>query len=165
MTQLTANHQDKSGPIAIEDPTSAYNPVNPTLVPIVVSGDPVTSISNVTVELFIRHGYDSDLTIDLIAPDGVTIVNLVENGVSITGGGLGFYNTKLNDYAGRTLETGTGIYPYNSPYYGAFWPRTPLHVLNGMNANGTWTLRIKDDLYTNRGGQTGEYYAWGISFL
>jgi hypothetical protein len=161
VTQLTAKHQDKSGPIAIEDPTSANYPVTPTLVPIVVNGDPVTSISNVTVELFIRHGYDSDLTIDLIAPDG-TIVNLVEKGISITGGGLGFYNTKLNDYAGRTL--GTDIYPYNSPYYGAFWPRTPLHVLNGMNANGTWTLRIKDDQWTNRGGQTGEFFAWGISF-
>jgi len=159
-TLLTTKYQDKSGPIAIEDPTSANNPVTPTLVPIVVNGDTVTSISNVTVELFIRHGYASDLTIDLIAPDGVTIVNLVEKGIA--DGTLGFYNTKLSDYATRTLET--NAYPYNSPYYAVFWPRTPLHVLNGMNANGTWTLRIKDDRWTNYGGQTGEYYAWGISF-
>jgi subtilisin-like proprotein convertase family protein len=159
VTQLTAKYQNKSGPIDIDDPTEANNPVTPTLVPIDVSGDPVTSISKVTVELFIRHGYASDLTIDLIAPDG-TVVNLVEKG--ITGGSLGFYNTKLDDYAGRTLETAQ--YPYNHPYYGSFWPRTPLHVLNGMNANGTWKLRIKDDQWTNRTGQTGEYYAWGISF-
>jgi subtilisin-like proprotein convertase family protein len=152
---LSADHQDKSGPIAIQDPTVALNPVTPTTVPIVVSGDPVTSIANVTVELFIRHGIASQLTLELIAPDGVTTVTLA---AANTLNGASLYNLKLNDYAPVRVQDG------QAPYYGTYRPQTPLHVLNGMNANGTWTLRIKDDQYTNISSQTGEYYAWGISF-
>jgi len=153
---LTADHRDTSGPIAIQDPTSANNPVTPTVVPIVVSGDPVTSISNVTVELFIKHGLARQLTIELVAPDGVTTVTLAAP--NTLAGAEGVLNLKLNDYAPTRIETGV------PPYYGTYGPRMPLHVLNGMNANGTWTLRIKDDQYANIAGQTGEYYAWGISF-
>lgn len=153
--QLTAAHQDTSGPIAIQDPTVALNPVTPTSIPIVVSGDPVTSISNVTVELFIKHGITSQLTIELVAPDGVTTVTLA---AKTTLSGNGIYGLKLNDYAPAQVEIGY------SPYYGTYQPHTPLHVLNGMNANGTWTLRITDDEWANTTGQTGEYFAWGITF-
>jgi subtilisin-like proprotein convertase family protein len=153
--QLTAAHRDTSGPIAIQDPTAALNPVTPTSIPIVVSGDPVTSISNVTVELFIKHGITSQLKIELVAPDGVTTVTLA---AKTTLSGNGIYGLKLNDYARAQVEVGY------SPYYGTYQPHTPLHVLNGMNANGTWTLRITDDEWANTMGQTGEYFAWGITF-
>ena len=121
-----------------------------------VSGDPVTSISNVTVELFIKHGLARQLTIELVAPDGVTTVTLAAP--YTLAGAEGVLNLKLNDYAPTRIDTGV------PPYYGTYGPRMPLHVLNGMNANGTWTLRIKDDQYANISGQTGVYYAWGISF-
>src|SRR5207247_10487282 len=91
---LTEDQRDTSGPIAIQDPTSANNPVTPTVVPIVVSGDPVTSISNVTVELFIKHGLARQLTIELVAPDGVTTVTLAAP--NTLAGAEGALNLKLN---------------------------------------------------------------------
>ena len=161
--QLTAVHKDTSGPIAIQDPTAPLNPVTPTEIPIVVSGDPVTSISDVTVELFIQHGATSELTIELVAPDGLTVVTLAAPPTNPPFGltyiqGDGLYNLKLNDYASQPLNNGS------APYMGTFRPYKPLHVLNGMNANGTWTLRIKDDVWSTYPGQAGTYYGWGITF-
>ncbi|MEJ2359926.1 MAG: proprotein convertase P-domain-containing protein [Gammaproteobacteria bacterium] len=161
--QLTTTYNDTSGPIAIPDPGPSNNPVSPVLVPITVSGSPVTSISDVTVEFYITHGYSSQLTIKLIAPDGTVVPLVAPN--TVTTSFYGYIGTKLNDYAPERLDGASGgIEAPSQPFYGVYRARLPLHVLRGMDANGTWTLSILDDQYTNVSGQTGEYRAWGISF-
>lgn len=168
--QLSANatYKDISGTTtlngtAIPDPGPSNNTVSPLLIPITVSGSAVTSISDVTVEFFITHGYASQLTISLIAPDG-SVVPLAVN-ISGAGGGSGFLGAQLNDYAKVRLDGADGGSPFaTEPYYGVFRPRLPLHLLRGKSANGNWTLSILDNQYTNISGQTGAYRAWGISF-
>ena len=170
--QLSTNatYKDMSGTTtfagtAIPDPGPYNNTVSPLLIPITVSGSTVTSISDVTVELFITHGYASQLTISLIAPDGTVVPLIAPNILSTSMGGPGFLGTQLNDYAPVRLDGADGRSPFAAePFYGAFRPRLPLHVLRGKNANGAWTLSILDDQYANISGQTGAYRAWGISF-
>jgi subtilisin-like proprotein convertase family protein len=40
-----------------------------------------------------------------------------------------------------------------------------MHILNGVDANGTWTLNVADDFYTNRSDALGgTLHNWGLSF-
>lgn len=165
-----ATYTDTSGTTtfagtAIPDPGPTNLAVSPLLIPITVGGSAVTSISDVTVEYFITHGYAPHLTINLIAPDGTVVPLVARNTLIATMGGSGFLGTQLNDYAPVRLDRADGGSPFaTEPYNGVFRPRLPLHMLRGKNANGTWTLSILDDQYTNISGQTGAYRAWGISF-
>jgi subtilisin-like proprotein convertase family protein len=151
---LTTAYTHRGPPVAIQDPTASNLPVTPTEVAIAVNGSAVTSISDVTVEMHIAHGVTSQLTVELVAPDG-TAVTLIAPGVL---SGDGIVGLKLNDYASKQVSEA------DAPHFGTFRPHLPLHVLRGKNANGTWKLRIKDDQYANISTQTGVYRAWGISF-
>ena len=116
--------------------------------------DAVAKISNITIEIFLAHGYTSDVNIQLISPEGVTIplVSHIH--------GSEYTNTKFNDYA-KTNINNSSLLRYNN----TFRPISPLHILNGGDANGIWTLNIADDTYSNRTDALGGMlHQWGISF-
>jgi len=145
---LSATHLSLDTPIAVPD-----NSITGINSQIVVNGA-VTNIVNMTIEIFLEHGYTTDVTMQLTAPDG-TIIPLVANVY-----GSEFINTHFNDYAKQNITSASGL-RYNS----SFRPTAPLHVLNGINANGIWTLNIADNSNTNRSDALGgTLHKWGLSF-
>lgn len=112
-----------------------------------VSG--VGALGDLDVRVNIRHTFDGDLEIRLRAPDGTTIA-LVSNR-----GGLGqnFVDTDLDDEAPTAIAAGS------APFTGSFRPEQPLSVLDGRNANGTWTLTVVD----NARADLGAVDSWRLS--
>ncbi|MFH1918421.1 MAG: C25 family cysteine peptidase, partial [Planctomycetota bacterium] len=91
-------------------------------------------ISDLDVELDITHTWDSDLAAYLVAPNGTRLKLFVGVGFP----GQDFTGTVLDDEAATAIAVGT------APFTGRFRPQDPLSVLNGMDAQGTWTLEITD---------------------
>lgn len=119
------------------------------------------NISDVRVNLTITHARASDLTLELVAPDG-TVVSLA----SRTGGtaaGANYTNTQFSDSFSTPITAGV------APFSGNFYPvsfdpfsanPTGLSVLNGKNSAGTWRLRVRD----NATGSTGTINNFNITF-
>ncbi|MGB8506837.1 MAG: proprotein convertase P-domain-containing protein, partial [Pyrinomonadaceae bacterium] len=109
------------------------------------------TITDVNVSVRLNHTFDGDLRIDLVHPDGVTIVNLVNRrGSSGANFGSGTNNcagtpTVFDDQAATLITAGA------PPYVGTFKPEGSLAALNGKTTNGTWKLRVND----NANGDTG----------
>lgn len=105
----------------------------------------------VTVCLNITHTWDSDLNIDLIAPDGTDIMLL--SGVG--GSGDNFTNTCFDQ------SVATSIVSAAAPFTGTFKPMNTLgNANNGQNGNGTWKLRIVDTYPAD----AGNLLSWSITF-
>ena len=110
-------------------------PDNTTVVSVLVIADSGT-INDVNVRVTIAHSFDSDLDIFIVGPDGSTIVELsTDNG----GAGDNYVNTVFDSQAAIAITAGS------PPYTGSFRPEASLSVFNGLNINGTWTLRVGDD--------------------
>jgi len=92
------------------------------------------SVTDVDVGLSIAHLFDSDLVISLIGPNGTSVSLSNRRG----GSGDHYTNTVFNDAAATPISSGT------PPFNGSFRPETPLSALNGIPANGSWTLRVRD---------------------
>lgn len=113
-------------------------------VPIVVSG--VTSgISKVTVSLYLTHTYNSDLSLQLIAPDN-TMITLATN---VGGSGDNFGSSCSPQSLRTTFDDGasTSILYGTAPFVGTFKPIGSLSKFIGKigsEVNGTWKLRIID---------------------
>ncbi|HMQ49740.1 MAG TPA: proprotein convertase P-domain-containing protein [Saprospiraceae bacterium] len=91
----------------------------------------------VNVTLDITHTWDADMDITLIAPDGVTTLELTsDNG----GSGDNFTGTIFADGGGNITS---GV----APFTGTFQPEggTFAAAFAGVDVNGTWTLRVVDD--------------------
>jgi subtilisin-like proprotein convertase family protein len=124
--------------------------------PLVVSGLVPSTIdtSNFGLETVcfnLSHTWDSDLIIELIAPDGTsgTLVN------SIGGADDNFTNVCLNDSAALPITAGS------APFTGTWRPQGQMgRVNNGQNGNGTWILRITDQV----GSDDGTLFDWSITF-
>jgi len=99
------------------------------------------TVSGVTVEFDILHTFTSDLVITLRSPDGrgVTLVN--REG----GSGNHFFDTVFDD------RSSSSIVNARPPFTGRFRPDEPLRGLDGVEANGQWTLEI-DDTEAQDGG-------------
>ena len=67
--------------------------------------------------------------------------------------GDNFTGTVLDDEAATPIVFGA------APFTGSFAPFEPLAVLDGKNAQGTWTLRVTDSSFFNPGTLTG----WSVS--
>ncbi|MGH2356927.1 MAG: proprotein convertase P-domain-containing protein [Candidatus Limnocylindria bacterium] len=106
------------------------------------------SITDVNVNLTIRHTFDADLDVFLSSPGG-TIVELFTD---VGGSGDNFINTTLDDSASTSITAGT------APFTGTFRPEGVLADFNGENPFGTWTLRITDDL----NGDAGTLDSWSL---
>jgi subtilisin-like proprotein convertase family protein len=144
-----------AGSTAIKDEASGT--VNVTIRP----GKTVTSVINVTddsfvikdlaVRLNITYPNDPELTATLTAPDGTQVLLFNHVGAQ---GGQNFSITVLSDGANTPIQTGT------APFNGSFNPQTPLGVLRGKQAAGTWTLSI-----TSNGTQNfGNLASWDLLF-
>ncbi len=118
---------------------------------LVVDGSPVTSITALRVELFVRHGIPAELEIFLVAPDGTEVLVAGKDG---------------GPYEGRYFDD------YELESFDGWWrdaaftvrPTQPLHAFEGLDANGTWTIRVVDDENPNIQGNVGELYGWGMTF-
>ena len=105
----------------------------------------------VSVCLNITHTYDSDLNIDLIAPDGTDIMLLSYVG----GSGDNFTNTCFNQTTTVSIVSGS------APFSGTYKPMNTLgNANNGQNGNGVWKLRIVDTYPQD----AGNLLNWNITF-
>ncbi len=136
-----------SNPFSNNIPTSILDTATVTSA-ITVSGI-TRPITDVNVRVRITHTFDSDLDVFLIAPDGTR----VELFTDVGGGGANFTDTVLDDEAATSITSGS------APFTGSFRPEGSLAALDGMGANGTWTLEITDDL----GGDTGTLNNWQLT--
>ncbi|MFC1858424.1 PA14 domain-containing protein [Thermodesulfobacteriota bacterium] len=107
------------------------------------------SITDVDVKLDITHPNVEDLDVSLTyAPDGAAGPITIDLFTDIGGSGNNFTNTILDANAGIPIGNAA------APFSGVFSPEGGASVLNAFdttNANGTWTLTIKDDT-TGHGG-------------
>jgi subtilisin-like proprotein convertase family protein len=104
-----------------------------------------------TVQINLTHTYDSDLKIQLIAPDGTTV--LLCNGVG--GGGDDFTNTIFDPNATMAIASGT------APFSGTYKPQGVLGMANnGQNGNGVWILRVIDQYSQD----VGNLISWSLTF-
>jgi subtilisin-like proprotein convertase family protein len=90
-------------------------------------------ISHLTVQLNITYPLDDDLVLELMSPAG-DVIDLSD----FEGTGANFQNTIFDDNATTPISLG------NSPFVGSYKPETPLGVVNGELASGTWYLIVQD---------------------
>lgn len=113
----------------------------------------------VKVSLYLTHTRDSDLVIDLIAPDG-TANNLVNR----RGGNGDHFGTACSPDSSRTTFDDTAALAITSgsaPFVGAFRPEGSFAVhlgKEGVAVNGPWRLRVRDAA----SGTTGILRCWSL---
>ncbi len=127
-------------PLNVPDPGTIESLLN-------ISG--VGNVSNLTVKINITTGWCADLDIYLVSPLGTVIELSTDNGSS----GDNFIDTVFDDTAALSITQGT------APFTGSFRPEQLLSTLNGQAGNGTWKLRVTDDL----SGFPGIINAWSIT--
>ena len=120
---------------------------------VVVSGVGVLGGTNSFSEAVINitHTWDSDLTITLIAPDMTAVILSDGNG----GSADDYTNTHFRADAATNITAGA------PPFTGNFLPEGDLSTLDGINADGTWILRVCD----TAGGDTGTVDGWDLTFI
>jgi subtilisin-like proprotein convertase family protein len=96
----------------------------------------------------LEHTAVGDLKIELIAPDGASVV-LVDKEES---SGDNFTNTVFADSAAQSIED------VPAPFTGTYRPEQPLSTLAGHAQQGTWKLKVSDEL----GSDSGNLNAWGM---
>ena len=96
---------------------------------------PTGRILDLNVRVNITHGWDEDLDVFLIAPDGTR----TELFTDVGGTSANFTNTILDDEATTAITAGS------APFTGTYRPEGNLTALEGKSVNGTWKLEVKDD--------------------
>ena len=118
-----------------------------------------TSISDINVQLNITHTWDEDLIVTLIAPGGQEVVLFRNVGAS----GDNFNNTILDDEAAVSINQGSAPFgddPQTPEVENnRFRPDQVLSALDGTNPNGTWMLRVFDEV----DGDGGSLNSWSIT--
>jgi subtilisin-like proprotein convertase family protein len=100
-----------------------------------------TVIGKLTVTLSLTHTYDSDLVIQLVSPGGRVVTLSNRHG----GSGDNYTNTVFDSTATRGIASGV------APFTGTFAPDGSLAVLNGLDAKGTWALKVSDMSWFDQG--------------
>lgn len=121
--------------------------------PVTVTGVGVLGVAKAfsSVGFNITHSWDADLDIYLIAPDGTTVIELsTDNGSS----GDNYSGTIFSPDATTAITAGV------APFTGSFLPEGSFGALTGVNADGTWILRVCDDA----GSDVGTLDSWSITF-
>lgn len=96
----------------------------------------------------LNHTYDADLVISIFAPTGTSVLLSNRRG----GSGNNFQNVVFDDSAANSISQGS------APFNNTFRPEEALSVFNGIDAFGTWTLRISDVASQD----TGTLKSWGL---
>jgi subtilisin-like proprotein convertase family protein len=116
-------------------------------------------VGHVQVAVHITHTYDYDLRLTLISPAGTNIVLSSNNGP----GGQN-YGISCDDKTNMTVFADTAALSIDSatpPFVGTFRPEQPLGALFGQMGsavNGTWKLRVEDQVK----GDTGTLDCWSL---
>ncbi len=117
-------------------------------------------IAHVTASMFISHTFDSDLMMELIAPDGTKVLLSQNNGFNGDNYGINCTpdsnRTTFDDNATNSITAGL------PPYVGSFQPQQALATFNlktGTNVNGTWYLHIVDQVFID----VGTLNCWSLS--
>ena len=160
-------HSGGGGPL-VDGPDSTGSNFNESAFTITVAGEGgvVTSINSVTLTN-VTHTFLGDLQIVLRGPDGIAQANLLsspDNEASDLGGTYVFVvdagvptlpEAALTVSGTTAVDSGTyaisGYLDANNP-----GPRTTYDPLVGQNADGVWTLGIRD-YYTNDVGDLGSW--------
>ena len=152
--------------IPLSPPTRFASTTGPTPIPDL--GDVTTSLEvsgvsaplgHVQVAVHITHTYDYDLRLTLITPEGTNIVLSSNNGP----GGQN-YGSACDDLTNMTVfsdDAPTTIKSATAPFVGIFKPEQPLSSLFGKTGdavNGTWRLRVEDQVQ----GDTGTLECWSV---
>jgi subtilisin-like proprotein convertase family protein len=106
-------------------------------------------VHDLEVHVDIRHPFDSDLVIELVAPSGKAVI-LAEN-VGLWGDD--FVQTTFDDEAPASIISAL------PPYKGRFRPSQKLSAFHRLDGMGEWMLRISD----KRSGYVGALEAWAMS--
>lgn len=128
-------------PVGIYDYTTSYSTLT------VTDHMVITDLEAIIGDL--RHTFDADLLISLIAPSSTTVTLSRNRG----GSSNNFINTVFDDQALTAIGGG------GAPFTGSFRPEDPLSVFNGQDAFGIWTLSISDQA----GLDSGALYAWSLN--
>jgi subtilisin-like proprotein convertase family protein len=149
---VVATEADNDTPVTIAstDVPKAIPDLSMAQSTLVVTGL-VGNISDLNVTLNITHFRDWDLDVFLVSPGGT----MVELFTDVGGTGDHFVNTTLDDEATRSIVNGL------APFTGSFRPEGSLSTFDGINPNGTWTLKVTDD---NRDGK-GTLNSWSLTFV
>ena len=111
-------------------------------------------VAGLSLTLNIQHPRDTDLQAYLLAPDGVTRVQLFTH-IGANGTQANFTNTTFDDNATTLIQNG------GPPFNGTFKPQQGLATLAGRLSAGTYTLVILDDA----AGQAGSLLNWSLTLL
>jgi subtilisin-like proprotein convertase family protein len=98
-------------------------------------------IEDLNVKVNISHGWDSELDVYLIAPDG----SRVELFTDVGGSQDNFIDTILDSQASQSITGGA------APFTGSYRPEGSLDALIGKNIQGTWVLEVTDDSWFDSG--------------
>ncbi len=108
----------------------------------VVVSNLIHQLERVRVSVHLTHSFDSDLILSLIGPDGTTVELTSNNGASGDNYGTNCTGvTVFDDSAPVSITAGV------APFRGAYRPEQPLAAFTGKlpaQANGVWTLRVRD---------------------
>lgn len=88
----------------------------------------------------VDHTWVGDLIFRLTSPTG-TAVTVINQAGGPNNSGNNFCQTILQDGAASSIQNVT---PAGAPYTGTFSPANPLAGFTGQNADGTWTLNVRD---------------------
>jgi subtilisin-like proprotein convertase family protein len=133
----------------------------PIVVPVdfpIQGDDTATGVSGITLTLNISYPTDPDLVAYLLAPDGVTKVNLFTN-VGAGTNTANFSTTTFSDTASTSVDKAA------APFFGTFLPEQPFANLgpgtgnSNLDSLGTWTLVIQ-----NAGNSSGTLNSWSLTF-
>ncbi|MCS7090024.1 MAG: M36 family metallopeptidase [Limisphaera sp.] len=122
----------------------------------------ISALRKVAVSVYITHTWVGDLRLELVAPDGTTVV------LSESNGGSGDnYGVACSPETRRTTFDDDGALPIGSgipPYLGTFRPQQPLASLVGKSGaaiNGIWRLRVVDEAQSDTGAiECWSLYLW-----
>ena len=106
-------------------------------------------IGKVRLSAHVAHPRDGDLTLQLIGPDGTTVVLSRQRGGTDPNYGLSCAEPTIFDDAGTT-----NIIAAFAPFAGLYAPEQSLTAFSGKSGaavNGTWLLRVTDSFTSNTG--------------
>lgn len=147
-------------PLQFDNFTSTPIPDNGEVISDVAVSGLTAPISKVDLLMYLTHTYDSDLVVDLVAPDNTTVHLLNKDGHNGQnfGSACGAAGTEtvFDDFG--TINVSNGV----APFVGVYQPVSPLSALIGKTPaqvnNLKWNLNVSD----TEPGNTGTLQCWSL---
>lgn len=146
-------------PLEFDNFVSTPIPDNGEIISDVAVSGMTAPISKVEVSMYLTHTYDSDLVVDLVAPDNTTVHLLNKDGHngqnfgSACGAGT---ETVFDDFG--TVNISNGV----APFVGVFQPVSPLSALIGKTPAAVNNLKWNLNLSDTEPGNTGILQCWSL---